>query len=92
MRCKVADHVLDEVGVTCNKNTITFVPSLHFVQSGIRLGTAAVTVSGFQTEDMKAVAAIIGLVLNNPEDQAKHEEAKERVAALCAKYPMYPGL
>ena len=92
MTGKVAEHLLDEVGVTCNKNTIPFDPASPFVTSGIRLGTAAVTTRGFKTEDMKEVAAIIGLVLNNPEDQAKHEEAKERVAALCAKYPMYPGL
>ena len=41
---------------------------------------------------MKEVAAIIGLVLNNADDEAKHAEAAKRVAALCAKYPMYPEL
>jgi glycine hydroxymethyltransferase len=51
------------------------------------LGTAAVTTRGFKQEDMREVAAIIGLVLNNPEN----EEAAARVAGLCAKYPMYPG-
>ena len=59
--------------------------------SGIRLGTAAVTTRGFDQEDMREVAAIIGLVLNNPENEGKHKEAAARVAALCAKYPMYPG-
>lgn len=92
MTGKTAEHLLDEVGVTCNKNTIPFDPESPFVTSGIRLGTAAVTTRGFKEGDMKEVAAIIGLVLNNPEDAQKQAEAAQRVAALCAKYPMYPGL
>lgn len=92
MTGKTAEHLLDEVGVTCNKNTIPFDPESPFVTSGIRLGTAAVTTRGFKEADMKEVAAIIGLVLNNPEDSEKQAEAAQRVAALCAKYPMYPML
>ncbi len=92
MTGKTAEHLLDEVGVTCNKNTIPFDPESPFVTSGIRLGTAAVTTRGFKEADMKEVAAIIGLVLNNPEDAEKPAEAAQRVAALCAKYPMYPML
>lgn len=92
MTGKTAEHLLDEVGVTCNKNTIPFDHESPFVTSGIRLGTAAVTTRGFKEADMKEVAAIIGLVLNNPEDAEKQAEAAQRVAALCAKYPMYPML
>ena len=92
MTGKTAEHLLDEVGVTCNKNTIPFDPESPFVTSGIRLGTAAVTTRGFKEDDMKEVAAIIGLVLNNADDEVKHAEAAKRVAALCAKYPMYPEL
>ena len=92
MTGKTAEHLLDEVGVTCNKNTIPFDPESPFVTSGIRLGTAAVTTRGFKEADMKEVAAVIGLVLNNPEDAEKQSEAAQRVAALCAKYPMYPML
>lgn len=92
MTGKTAEHLLDEVGVTCNKNTIPFDPESPFVTSGIRLGTAAVTTRGFKEDDMKEVAAIIDLVLNNADDEAKHAEAAKRVAALCAKYPMYPEL
>ncbi len=92
MTGKTAEHLLDEVGVTCNKNTIPFDPESPFVTSGIRLGTAAVTTRGFKEADMKEVAAIIGLVLNNPEDAEKQAEAAQRVAVLCAKYPMYPML
>ena len=89
---KEAEHLLDEAGVTCNKNTIPFDPASPFVTSGIRLGTAAVTSRGFKQEDLKEVAAIIGLVLNNPTDADKQKEAVARVAALCTKYPMYPEL
>ena len=92
MTGKTAEHLLDEIGVTCNKNTIPFDPESPFVTSGIRLGTAAVTTRGFKEADMKEVAAVIGLVLNNPEDAEKQAEAAQRVAALCAKYPMYPML
>lgn len=92
MTGKTAEHLLDEVGVTCNKNTIPFDSESPFVTSGIRLGTAAVTTRGFKEADMKEVAAVIGLVLNNPEDVEKQAEAAQRVAALCAKYPMYPML
>ena len=89
---KVAEHLLDEVGITCNKNTIPFDPESPFVTSGLRLGTPAATTRGFKEDDFREIAAIIGLVLNNPEDAAKHEEAAKRVASLCAKYPMYPNL
>ena len=89
---KAAEHLLDEIGITCNKNTIPFDPASPFVTSGIRLGTAAVTTRGFKAEDMLEVAAIIGLVLNNSEDVVAQKEAADRVAKLCAKYPMYPGL
>ena len=89
---KVAEHLLDEVGITSNKNTIPFDPASPFVTSGLRLGTPAATTRGFNEDDFREIAAIIGLVLNNPEDAAKHAEAAKRVAALCAKYPMYPNL
>lgn len=92
MTGKTAEHLLDEVGVTCNKNTIPFDPESPFVTSGIRLGTAAVTTRGFKEADMKEVATVIGLVLNNPDNAEKQAEAAQRVAALCAKYPMYPML
>ena len=86
---KVAEHVLDEVGITCNKNTIPFDPESPFVTSGIRLGTPALTTSGLNAEDMKEIASIISLVLKQPEDAAVLAEAKQRVATLCETYPMY---
>jgi glycine hydroxymethyltransferase len=89
---KDAEHLLDAVGITCNKNTIPFDPASPFVTSGIRLGTPACTTRGFKEADFEEVASIIGLVLKNPQDQSKQAEAKKRVDALCAKYPLYPGL
>ena len=89
---KEAEKLLDNIGITCNKNTIPFDPASPFVTSGIRLGTLAATTRGFKEEDFKEVASIMGLVLNNPEDTDKHAEAAKRVAALCAKYPLYTNL
>lgn len=86
---KVAEHVLDEVGITCNKNTIPFDPESPFVTSGIRLGTPALTSRGLKTKDMKEIASIISLVLHNPEDTKVLDEARTRVAALCKAYPLY---
>ena len=86
---KEAEHLLDEVGITCNKNTIPFDPASPFVTSGIRLGTPALTTRGLQVKDMEEIADIIANVLKNPEDKAIHEEASKRVAALCEAYPLY---
>lgn len=89
---KEAEHLLDEIGVTCNKNTIPNDPASPFITSGIRLGTAACTTRGFDEEAFAEVAKIIGLVLSNPTDETKQQEAANRVAVLCNKYPLYPGL
>ena len=86
---KEAQNLLDEVNITVNKNTIPFEPLSPFVTSGIRLGSPALTTRGFKEADMKEVADIIALVLDHPEDAAKKDEAKRRVAALCKKYPLY---
>ena len=86
---KAAQTLLDEVGITANRNTIPFEPLSPFVTSGLRLGSPALTTRGFKEEEMREVAAIIALVLSAPEsDEAKHE-ARDRVAALCRKYPLY---
>ncbi|HZG81137.1 MAG TPA: serine hydroxymethyltransferase [Brevibacillus sp.] len=89
---KVAEHLLDEVNITTNKNTIPYDSESPFVTSGVRMGTPAVTSRGFDEEAMKEVAKIIALTLKNPEDAAKHDEARQRVAALCQRFPMYAGL
>lgn len=84
---KIAQSVLDEVGITCNKNTIPFETLSPFVTSGIRLGSPALTTRGLVEEDFREIADIISAVLKAPE--AVKENARVRVAALCRKYPLY---
>ena len=87
---KVAEKVLDEIGITVNKNTIPYDPQSPFVTSGVRIGTAAVTSRGFGEADMDEIASIIAFTLKNHEDAAKLEEAAGRVAALTSKFTLYP--
>ena len=84
---KLAENLLDEVGITTNKNAIPFDTQKPFVTSGIRLGSAAVTTRGFCEDDMREVAKIISLTLKDFE--ANRDEAAKRVDALCKKYPLY---
>ncbi|MFC0272465.1 serine hydroxymethyltransferase [Metabacillus herbersteinensis] len=89
---KVAENVLDEIGITVNKNTIPFDPESPFVTSGVRIGTAAVTSRGFGGEEMDEIAKLIAFSLKNHEDEAKLEEAKQRVEALTSRFPLYQNL
>ena len=84
---KEAEHLLDEVGITCNKNAIPYDKQKPFVTSGIRLGTAAVTSRGFVKEDLTEVAELISMTLLDFEKNA--DEVRARVAKLCEKYPLY---
>lgn len=86
---KIAEAVLDEVGITVNKNTIPFDTESPFVTSGVRIGTPAVTSRGFGEEEMKEIAAIMGLLLKNHEDENVKKEAHDRVKALTDKFPLY---
>lgn len=86
---KEAQNLLDEVGITANRNTIPFEPLSPFVTSGLRLGSPALTTRGFKEDDMKEVADIIALVLDNPTKEEAKAEARKRVEALCKKYPLY---
>lgn len=84
---KEAETLLDEVGITCNKNAIPFDPQKPSITSGIRVGTAAVTTRGFKEEDLVEVGKLISLTLKDFENNKA--EVEERVAKLCAKYPLY---
>ncbi|HLR10460.1 MAG TPA: serine hydroxymethyltransferase [Sporosarcina sp.] len=86
---KIAEAVLDEVGITVNKNTIPFDTESPFVTSGVRIGTPAVTSRGFGEEEMKEIAAIMGMLLKNHEDENVKTEARDRVKALTEKFPLY---
>lgn len=89
---KVAEKALDSVGITTNKNTIPYDPEKPFVTSGIRIGTAAVTSRGLGVDDMDEIAKLIALTLKNVENEEVLNQVRERVAALTAKFPMYPNL
>jgi glycine hydroxymethyltransferase len=84
---KEAEHLLDEVGITVNKNAIPFDTQKPFVTSGIRVGTPAVTTRGFTKEDIVEVAKLISLTLADFENNNK--EVKQRVLNLCKKHPLY---
>lgn len=86
---KTSEEVLDKIGITTNKNTIPFDTESPFVTSGVRIGTAAVTTRGFKEEEMKEIASIISLTLKNDDDEEKLTEAKQRVAALSERFPLY---
>ncbi|MDO6354307.1 serine hydroxymethyltransferase [Caloramator sp. CAR-1] len=84
---KDAEHLLDEVGITVNKNTIPFDPESPFVTSGIRIGTPAVTTRGFGKEEMVEIADIINWVIENRDKDLT--PARERVKALVNKFKLY---
>jgi glycine hydroxymethyltransferase len=88
---KEAERLLDDVGITTNKNTIPFDPESPFVTSGIRLGTAAVTTRGMKEEAMDEIAELIALTLKHPQDEAIHEQVRSRVKQLTEAYPLYAG-
>ena len=86
---KEAEHLLDEVKITVNKNTIPFETKSPFVTSGIRIGTPAITSRGFDEEDARKVAELIVRTLRAKEDEAEQEAIRQAVKALTDKNPLY---
>lgn len=84
---KEAEHLLDLVKITVNKNTVPFETTSPFVTSGIRIGTPAATTRGFGKEEMVEIADIIGWVIDNRD--ADMAPALERVKKLCERFPLY---
>ncbi len=84
-----AEQVLDEVGVTVNKNAIPFDPQPPAVSSGIRIGTPAVTTRGLQEAEMTEVAEIIHLALSFNGNRAYRQKAAAMAADLCRRFPVY---
>lgn len=84
---KEAEKLLDEVGITVNKNAIPFDTKSPFITSGIRIGTPATTSRGFKEEDMTEVGKLIALTIKDFE--GNKDDVKKRVAALCEKHPLY---
>lgn len=86
MTGKKAEALLEDIGVAVNKNTIPYDPESPFVTSGIRIGTPAVTSRGMREEEMKVIAEIITLALDESVDR---ESVREKVADLCERFPLY---
>lgn len=84
---KETEKLLDAANITCNKNTIPNDPASPFVTSGIRLGTAAVTTRGMNTDDMDQIAEAIALLINDVD--ANKAKAMEIVKALTDSHPLY---
>ena len=84
---KDAEHLLDSVNITCNKNAVPNDPQSPFVTSGIRLGTPAVTSRGMKEDDMKIIAEAIDICISDP--NGDHSKALELVKGLTDKYPLY---
>lgn len=89
---KQAQELLDEVGITCNKNMIPDDPRKPMDPSGIRIGTPAMTTRGFKENDFELVGEFIAETLKNPTDISLHEKIKHSVLELTSKHPLYPEL
>lgn len=86
---KEAEKILEEAGITVNKNTIPYDPETPFVTSGIRMGTAALTTRGMKQEEMVKIGQVIAAVLKSKGDKDVLEKAKETTKAICDAYPLF---
>ncbi|HBQ26285.1 MAG TPA: serine hydroxymethyltransferase [Syntrophomonas sp.] len=84
-----AEAILESVNITVNKNGIPFDPEKPTVTSGIRIGTPALTSRGMKSEDMREIGNIIAMALNDPADDKVLAEARNKVAKLCDRFPLY---
>ena len=88
---KDAEHLLDEIGITVNKNQIPFDRQSPNTSSGIRVGTPAVTARGMGLDEMREIAGLIADAIERHEDAAALTALAPRVAAISARFPV-PGL
>ncbi|MCM3113802.1 serine hydroxymethyltransferase [Neobacillus sp. MER 74] len=89
---KEAEKLLEEAGITVNKNTIPFDPASPFVTSGIRMGTAALTTRGMKQDDMEKIGKVIAAVLKNKGNLEVLKQAKETTKNICGNYPLFQQL
>lgn len=87
---KEAQIVLDEAGITLNKNNIPNDPRSPFITSGVRIGTPSVTTQGMRETEMSLIAEYIATTLRNRTNPLVVKDVRTKVAALCAKFPVYP--
>ncbi|MED3564103.1 serine hydroxymethyltransferase [Bacillus xiapuensis] len=86
---KEAEKLLEEAGITVNKNTIPYDPEKPFVTSGIRMGTAALTTRGMKQDEMVKIGKVIAAVLKSKGDKVVLEKAKETTKTICDAYPLF---
>ncbi len=86
---KQAEIMLDEIGITVNKNTIPFETAAASVASGIRIGTPALTTRGMKENEMKLIGSFINKRLSNPDDEKIKLEVASSIKELCKKFPLY---
>jgi glycine hydroxymethyltransferase len=86
---KKAEAVLDEAGITLNKNMIPDDPRKPMDPSGVRFGTPAITTRGMKENEMKRVSQWMISLFENPEDKALIEKTKQEVKELCSKFVFY---
>ena len=88
---KEAQLVLDEAGITLNKNTVPDDPRSPFVTSGVRIGTPAVTTQGMKEAEMADIASLITEALRHRADASAVAAVRAKVASLCGRFPVYPN-
>lgn len=86
---KKAEKILDEIHITCNKNTIPFDTESPFITSGIRIGSPAMTTRGLKEEEFKLIGEIIYKSLSNVDDKDIQKECKKEVLELTKEFPIY---
>ncbi|MFS0644293.1 serine hydroxymethyltransferase [Siminovitchia sp. 179-K 8D1 HS] len=86
---KEAEHLLEEAGITVNKNTIPYDPESPFITSGIRIGTAAITTRGMREKDMEVIGEAIAEMLKSKGEPAVTKRVKDRIQQLCHEHPLY---
>lgn len=86
---RAAETILDEVAITCNKNTVPYDDEKPMLGSGIRLGVASITTRGFKEQEVKEVVSLLDRALKNHKDTNKLKEIKEEVIKLTDRFPIY---
>lgn len=89
---KVAEKVLDEVGMTVNKNMVPYDKRSPLDPSGIRIGTPSITTRGMKEKEMELIADVMATVLADTENESLKTAQHTRIKELCAEFPIYPGL
>lgn len=89
---KKVEKVLDQAGITTNKNMVPFDEASPFITSGIRLGVPAITTRGMGTSEMKEIGRMIAHVIENIDDETVISETRENVKKLCNQFPLYAEL